>query len=165
MKKLIPRLKFFFAMLILWFLLNFNVELTTILFGIVISFFVTLFAYEILHDNQGFRYKGIRLTLIFYYLFVLFIEIFKSAFIYIKNLIAGGHIPMIFKLQLNELDSVQVAIVANSITLTPGTITVDIVDKTIYVLVLAKPGTTQAELEEPIRSKFERLLKGTGHSS
>ncbi len=162
MKTIIPRLKFFFVMLILWFLLNFNLEITTIIFGIIISFFVTLFAYEILHDNKGFRYKGIRLSLIFYYLFVLFVEIFKSAFIYIKNLISRDHIPMIFKLQLNDLDSVQVAIIANSITLTPGTITVDIVDKTIYVLVLAKPGTTQAELEEPIRSKFEKLLKGTG---
>lgn len=165
MHKIIPRLKFFFVMLILWFLLNFNLEPTTILFGIIISFFVTLFAYEILYDHKGFRYKGIRLSLIFYYLFVLFVEIFKSAFIYIRNLISKDYVPMIFKLQLNDLDPVQVAIVANSITLTPGTITVDIVDKTIYVLVLAKPGTSQEELEAPIRSKFERLLKGTGQSS
>ncbi|MCR3906353.1 MAG: Na+/H+ antiporter subunit E [Tenericutes bacterium] len=159
MKNIIPRIKFFIVMLVFWFILNFNFELTTILFGIIISFFVSIFAYEILHDEHGFRYKGIKIHRLLFYFVVLFIEIFKASFVYIVNLISKQYEPVIFKIVLDLEDPVQVAIVANSITLTPGTITVDIVDHTIFVMVLAKPGATRAELEKPIREKFEKLLK------
>lgn len=158
MKQFIPRIKFFIVMLLFWFLLNFNFELTTILFGVVISLIVSLFAYEVLHDDKGFRFKGIKLYRLVFYLFILFIEIFKSAFFYIINLFKRTYEPVVFKITLDKLDPVKVAIVANSITLTPGTITVDIVNHTIYVMVLANPATPHEELARPIRERFEKLL-------
>lgn len=158
MKNTIPRIKFFIVMLIFWFLLNFNFELTTIIFGISISFFVSLFAYEILHDEHGFKYKGIKIHRLIFYMFLLFIEIFKSGITFTINLFKREYVPTIFKIELDLDDPVKVAIVANSITLTPGTITIDIVENTIIVMVLAKPNTPHAELEKPIREKFEKLL-------
>ena len=158
MKNTIPRIKFFIVMLIFWFLLNFNFELTTIIFGISISFFVSLFAYEILHDEHGFKYKGIKIHRLVFYMFLLFIEIFKSGITFTINLLKREYVPTIFKIELDLDDPVKVAIVANSITLTPGTITIDIVDNTIIVMVLAKPNTPHDELEKPIREKFEKLL-------
>jgi multicomponent Na+:H+ antiporter subunit E len=65
---------------------------------------------------------------------------------------------MIFRINLEHLDSVKVAIVANSITLTPGTISVEMINNWIYVMVLADPQSTYEELERPIRESFERLL-------
>jgi len=165
MKNIIPRIKFFIVMLALWFLLNFDFKLTTILFGIIISFFVSLFAYEVLHDDKGFRFKGIKVHRLIIYLFVLFIEIFKASILYTMNLFKKTYVPVVFKITLDKLDPVKVAIVANSITLTPGTITVDIVNQTIYVMVLADPKTPHEELEKPIRSKFEKLLLQEDQSS
>jgi multicomponent Na+:H+ antiporter subunit E len=158
MNNIIPKLKFFIVMLTLWFLLNFNFELTTIIFGITISFFVSIFTYDILHDEHGFRFKGIKFHKLIIYLFVLFFEIFKASFVYIVNLFKSEFVPVIFKIDLEFDDPVKVAIVANSITLTPGTITVDIHENRIYVMVLAKPSTPVSELEKPIRIKFEKLL-------
>ena len=63
-----------------------------------------------------------------------------------------------FKISLAHLDPVRVAIVANSITLTPGTISIEMVDQSIYVMVLAKPGISIESLEKPIREHFEKLL-------
>ncbi|MBE0700347.1 MAG: Na+/H+ antiporter subunit E [Acholeplasmataceae bacterium] len=151
--------KLFFFILTFWFLLNFNFKLETILFGILIAFIVTLASHQVLYDENGFRYKGVYLSRMIFYVFILFTEIFKSAFLYIANLISKKYEPVVFKIELNLLDPVQVGIVANSITLTPGTITVDIIDHTILVMMLAKPGTSQEELERPIRMKFEKLLK------
>ncbi len=158
----ISRIKFFLVMLALWFLLNFDLDWTTIVFGVIISFFVSVLAYEVLFTQKGFRYKGLGLFSIIGYIALLFVEIFKSAFSFVRNLITRDHVPTVFKLVLDLYDPVQVAIVANSITLTPGTISVDVVNRTIYVMVLAKPGTPQSELEAPIRDKFEKLLKKMG---
>jgi multicomponent Na+:H+ antiporter subunit E len=162
MRNYLSRLKLFLILLALWFLLNFNLEIPTIIFGIVISFFVSLLGYNTLYTKTGLRYKGLRITSIIHYVLLLFVEIFKSSFLFVINLLSGGYKPKVFKIELDLYDPVQVAIVANSITLTPGTISIDVVGHTIYVMVLAKPEATQEELEAPIRSKFEKLLKAMG---
>jgi multicomponent Na+:H+ antiporter subunit E len=74
------------------------------------------------------------------------------------NVFKKEFVPVVFKISLDHLDPVRVAIVANSITLTPGTISIEIVNQSIYVMVLAKPNTPLAVLEKPIREKFEKLL-------
>jgi multicomponent Na+:H+ antiporter subunit E len=156
------RYRFFFILLAFWFLLNLNFKIETIFFGIFISIIVTIAAYPVLYDEHGFRYRGVHLHKMIIYIFFLFIEIFKAAFIYIANLMSKKYEPVVFKIELEIEDPIAVGIVANSITLTPGTITVDIVDHTIYVLTLAKPGTDHEELARPIRDKFEKYLKEKG---
>lgn len=153
------RYKLFFFMLFFWLLLNFNLQFDTIIFGIVFSGVVTILAFPVLYNEQGFRYRGIYLHKMIIYVFVLFFEIFKSAIIYTINLISRKYEPLLFRIDLDVTDPIQVGIVANSITLTPGTISVDIVGHSIYVLTLAKPGTPQEELERPIRESFERYFK------
>ncbi len=159
MKYTISRIKFFVVMLIFWFLLNFNFELTTIIFGISGSFLVSLFAFEILYDENGFIFRGIKMHRLILYMPFLFIEIFKASFLFIINLFKSEYVATVFKIVLGFDDPIKVAIVANSITLTPGTITIEILDNTIIVMVLAKPNTPREELEKPIREKFEKLLK------
>jgi multicomponent Na+:H+ antiporter subunit E len=156
------RYRFFFILLAFWFLLNLNFKIETIFFGIFISITVTIAAYPVLFDEHGFRYKGVYLHKMIVYIFFLFIEIFKSAFVYSINLMSKRYEPVVFKVELEIDDPIAVGIVANSITLTPGTITVDIVDHTIYVLTLAKPGTDHAVLAKPIKEKFENYLKEKG---
>lgn len=162
MNYLKKRYKLFLFMLFFWLLLNFNLKIDTIIFGVVFSFVVTHLAFPVLYNEDGFRYHGIKLHKMVIYFFVLFLEIFKSAFTYIINIFSKKYKPVMFKIDLDVTDPIQVGIVANSITLTPGTISVDIVDHSIYVLTLAKPGTPQEELEKPIRDKFERFFMEKG---
>ncbi len=159
MNYLKKRYKLFLFMLAFWLLLNFNLQLYTILFGIIISGVVTVLAFPVLFNEHGFRYRGIYLHRMILYFFVLFFEIFKSAYTYTINLISRKYEPVLFKIDLDVTDPIQVGIVANSITLTPGTISVEIENHSIYVLTLAKPGTTQEELEKPIRDTFEKFFK------
>ncbi len=156
------RLTFFLIILVFWFLLNLNFKIETILFGIFVSLIVSFASNNVLYDEHGFRYHGIRLLKLPYYLLALFFEIFKSSFVYIGNLLSKQYEPVIITIELDLPDPVQVGIVANSITLTPGTITVEIDGSKIYVLTLAKPNTDLKTLEKPIRDKFERLLKTEG---
>ena len=160
MKQFIPRIKFFIVMLLFWFLLNFNFQVETIIFGFVFSSLVAIAAFNVLYDENGFLYHSIKLHRLLVYIVVLFFEIFKASLVYVLNLLKSTHKPVVFDLVLDVDDPVQVGIIANSITLTPGTISIDINKNTIKVMMLAKPGTPQEELEAPIRNTFESLLKG-----
>lgn len=48
---------------------------------------------------------------------------------------------------------------ANSITLTPGTLSIDVDDKDIYIHTVDVKGSTQEENKKNISSLFERILK------
>jgi multicomponent Na+:H+ antiporter subunit E len=159
MKHFKQHLIFFLIILVFWFLLNLNFKIETILFGLFVSLIVSIASNNVLYDEHGFRYHGIRLLRLPYYLLALFFEIFKSSFVYIGNLLSQQYEPVILTIELDLVDPIQVGIVANSITLTPGTITVEIDGPKIYVLTLAKANTDLKTLEKPIRDKFERLLK------
>lgn len=51
-------------------------------------------------------------------------------------------------------------ILANSITLTPGTLSIDIEDDAIYVHVMNVKGENKAEIQKEISGDFEKILRG-----
>lgn len=154
------RYKLFLVLLLFWFLLQLNVEIETILLGIVVSFFVTAMSYNVLYDEHGYRYHGIKFRSMLRYVLLLFVEIYKAGFTYIAHLMFQHYEPVVFTVVLKLKDPVMLGIIANSITLTPGTISieVDTDHHMITVMTIAKKGTPLAELERPIHEKFEELL-------
>ncbi|MGS0973761.1 MAG: Na+/H+ antiporter subunit E [Candidatus Izemoplasmataceae bacterium] len=161
---LLMRYKLFLFLLVFWFLLQWNVRLETIIAGIIISVAVTLATFNVLYDRYGYMYHSVKVRTIFVYIGFLFIQIYKASFLFVYNLLTHRYEPIVFEIELDVDDPVLVGIISNSITLTPGTITIetDMKRHTIKVLTLAKPGTTQEELERPIRERFEKLLKQKG---
>lgn len=154
------RYKLFFVLLLFWFLVQYNVRIETIIIGIFVSFFVTEMSYDVLYDEHGYRYHGIRFKTILKYVVSLFVEIYKAGFTYIVHLVSGKYEPVVFTVVLNLKDDVMLGIIANSITLTPGTISIKVDTKhhMITVMTIAKKGTPLEELERPIHEKFEELL-------
>ena len=158
------RYKLFLFLLIFWFLLALNFRIETILAGIFICGIVTIGTYQVLYDDEGYLYQPIRLRTILVYVLFLFVEIYKASFLYVYNLIAHKYEPVVFDIVLDVEDPVLVGIISNSITLTPGTITIDTdtEDHIIEVMTLAEPDANADDLERPIRENFERLLKQKG---
>jgi len=158
MKRLFAYLQFMIIVLTIWTILHGYINLQMMIVGILVSITVTYFSYDVLLDKKGKHFQSIPLFKLVIYFFILFIEIFKSAYTFSMNVFKKEFVPVVFKISLDQLDPVRVAIVANSITLTPGTISIEMVNQSIYVMVLAKPNTPLAVLEKPIREKFEKLL-------
>ncbi len=159
------RYKLFLVLLVFWFLLALNFRIETIIAGIFICGLITTVAsYNVLYTKEGYLYHSIKIRTIVVYVFFLLYEIYKAAFMYIYNLLAHHYEPVVFDIDLDVDDPVLVGIISNSITLTPGTITIDSDSEkfTVTVLTLAKEGATPEELAKPIREKFERLLKQKG---
>jgi multicomponent Na+:H+ antiporter subunit E len=146
-------------MFVLWMLFHLTFDLKTMIAGFVASLGMTIFTSSVVYDDRGFKFQGISLWTYIRYFFVLMVEIFKSAWSYLWTVFSKNHQVKVIELKLGFTDPIKVAFVANSITLTPGTVSVDVNDQTITVMALVKKGTTQAEIEAPIRKRFEALLK------
>jgi multicomponent Na+:H+ antiporter subunit E len=156
---LVSKIKLWIVLFMLWFFINAVFTFTHIITGFVVSFLVMIVSYDVLHDSKGKHFKSIGFIRLLGYLGMLFIEIFKSAYVFSMNVFKRNFVPVVFKISLEHLSPLSLAIVANSITLTPGTISIEMVNQVIYVMVLADPNTPKSELERPIREKFEKLLQ------
>ena len=113
-------------MFLLWMILNGRITLELVLFGIGISVLVSLFAYRVI----GYSVKSDLLILrnlpvFFLYLVVLIWEILKAAWIVMRMVYqADEPDPVIVEFHSGFHTNLQNVLLANSITLTPGTITV-----------------------------------------
>ena len=155
----LKRWPYFLTMLGLWFIFHLQFDLKILISGLVASLAMTLFTSSVVYDQSGFKFKNISLWLLIRYFFVLIIEIFKSSWGYILTIFNQRYEVVVFDLVLSFRDPIKVAMVANSITLTPGTVSVDVNQETITVMAFVDKGTTQAQIEAPIRERFEALLK------
>ncbi len=66
--------------------------------------------------------------------FFLLIEIYKAGFATVKMTITGKVNPGIIDIKTDLEDDYSISILANSITLTPGTVTIDKTDNNLKVL-------------------------------
>jgi multicomponent Na+:H+ antiporter subunit E len=68
--------------------------------------------------------------------------------------------PGIVKVKTNITDEVGKLTLANSITLTPGTLSIDVEDDSIYVHSIDVKGSTEDEKSKNISGTFEKILGG-----
>jgi len=147
----------FILLFLLWLILNGRITLEILIFGFGISALIYLFMckfmrFSIKKDLRLMRNVGYGIA----YFFVLLKEIFISNF-KVMAIILFKRIPItpaITEVRVDLEDKVSKVILANSITLTPGTITVKIEGNVFTVHCLS------AELIEGIEdSQFVKILK------
>jgi multicomponent Na+:H+ antiporter subunit E len=153
--------------MVFWFLLSLNFRIETIITGVIVCIVITLLSHHVLYDEKGYIYHGIKLRVALWYVLRLVVEIYKAGFTYIAHLLFAHYEPVVFTVRLDVDDPVLLGIIANSITLTPGTISIEVDTKhyMITVMTIAKRGTSIQELEKPIHDKFEALLQQKGGSN
>lgn len=158
------RYKLFIALLAFWFLLQLNFRVETVIIGVLTSLLITHFGYNIVFEHYTTYYQKIQIRVVLRYLAILFIEIYKSGFLYVVNLWSKEYEPVVFNLDIDYEDPILTSIIANSITLTPGTISVEVDshNQNITVLMLAKKGDSIPELKKSLQDKFNTMLNQSG---
>lgn len=151
-------LKFFTTLLIFWMLLTFSFSWLNIIAGIIVCFLVTKISYGILYTNEGFIFKTIRVNILIKYFFKLMFEIYKSSISYIIRIIKRDCEPCIVEVELSVTDPLIITIISNSITLTPGTMTIDVNDNKLTVLSLNNYTDCAKSIEREIKNKFEKIF-------
>jgi len=162
MKNVIRSYKLFLILTVFWFLLTLNFSPLNLIMGTIISIVVTRASYGILYDNKGFIFKPLVILTLIKYFFNLLIEIYKSSFTYIVRIIKKDCDPFIVEIELDVTDPLIITIIANSITLTPGTITVDTDKNKLTVLTLKNCEDCAIMVEKEIKEKFQKFFVAKG---
>ncbi|SKC65003.1 Na+/H+ antiporter subunit E [Maledivibacter halophilus] len=158
MVNIMTNYKLFITLFIFWILLTFDFSYLNIVAGIIACFVVTKLSYKILYTDKGFVFKTIKISILIKYFFKLIFEIYKSSFSYIMRIIKKDCEPRIVEIQLDITDPLAITIISNSITLTPGTLTMDVNDNRLTVLSLQPCNIDDKAIEAEIKNKFEKFF-------
>jgi len=152
LKKIIPLWIFLF---IFWIFLTLNFYFLNYVVGAIITFIVSIISYPII---EKLNIKNLYLLKIFKYLFILLFNIYKSSIIYIKNILSNDSRLVVVEVHLTIKNPLLISIVANSITLTPGTTTIDYYDNKLIVLALISNKDKEDKVINGIINNFEKNL-------
>jgi multicomponent Na+:H+ antiporter subunit E len=143
-----------------WLIFTFSLKADHLIVGAALSLVITLFFRKYFVDHVGKFLQPKRYAWGLIYLIIFVWECVKANFDVAYRVIHPDlpiH-PGIVKVRLNLQNDMARAILANSITMTPGTITVDIQDDYIYIHWINIRGQRPEEYSHRICGKFEKYI-------
>ena len=141
----------------IWIIMSEIINVPTIIKGVTIGIGCVYIAYKFL---PSYKINKIRLFRLSLYPFFLIGQIYYSAFRVIKLIFSGANVDIVdikTKLSNNFLQT----ILANSITIVPGSISLDIKNNTLTVLRLIEKTNVSADPEiagKMLKGKLEKML-------
>lgn len=146
-------------LIILWCILSEDFSLVSIVIGVLFSSLTILIVHTLFSDNDDVKNYRIPPRILIQYMFVLFYHILRSGIHVAKSVIVGDFNPKVVHITTSIHNHWFQCLIANSITLTPGTVTVDKTDHELQVL-WSYPTTDDPDaMAEAILGPFERILK------
>jgi multicomponent Na+:H+ antiporter subunit E len=156
-------LALFILTFLFWLLLTFDLSVTNIIVGASAALITSLIFARYFYTRL---YKFLQPQRYFWfliYLVILIWECIKANFDVAYRVLhpAMPIKPGIVKVKLDLQSGFARAMLANSITMTPGTITVDIIDDYIYVHWIYVSSEDPEEYSRKITGRFEKYIKKT----
>lgn len=144
-----------------WLLFTFSFDPFSLLLGVVFSATIAFFTYDIFigEDEQISQGRFPKFHYFFIYVLVILFEILLGSFLVVYYVVTMKINPKIVKIKTNLKSKFAQGLLANSITLTPGTVTVDLQDSELFVHWLAIKTIDQKKSGEMIMGNFERQLQ------
>lgn len=151
----------FIFVFIFWLLISYSLSLENIITGAVASLVTTLAFGRYFTGNMRKFIQPARYFWFIVYLFVFTWEVLKANFDVAYRVIhpALPIKPGIVKVKMGIRSNVARTMLANSITMTPGTISVDIVDDFIYVHWIYVSSEDPEIYSEKVAGRFEKYIK------
>ncbi len=148
-----------FIMVLVWCILNSRFDLEMILTGFILSVFVIVLQRYVFDMSHEQRYSLAMTPLTFIKFFgVLFYSIIASSILSLKYIFKGVHTAGFVRTKVKHKNGFHQMFVANSITLTPGTVTVDVENEEILILWIDKDTDDPEEARAKIHKKFDDIL-------
>lgn len=142
-----------------WCTLNEDFSVVSFLIGFVAAIITILLVRLLFSGNDDIKNYRVRPYLLLWYFVILFYHIIKSGIFTIQGILSHNTNPTVVELHTTVHNHWFQCLIANSITLTPGTITIDKTDHRLRILWLYPTTDDKEEQAEIIFGPFERLLK------
>lgn len=160
MKRAIYYLKITTISLAIWIILNESISFNIIVLGIFFTFLSEFIVRKMLGLNYFDIINSIKLKIVLKYFFYLIVQIYTSGFSAISKIISGKTNVGIVEISTDLKEDMHITLLANSITLTPGTVTLDKVGNKLKVLCLDVVTFESEEAGKLIKKDFEKILSG-----
>lgn len=158
MKNKYFKLIFFFILLLFWLIFSLDFSLINMIIGSIVSFFVVISSKGVIYNEKGFIYNIPKLSTLLIHIFKVLIYMYISGFKLLYTIIKGRAEPIIFSFDLDSKNQLIATIVANSITLTPGTVTLDQQKNRLLILAIKNNDNFGKDISDEIKKNFERPL-------
>jgi len=156
------RLIYFVVSFVVWLLLTWTLEIQVVIAGLAASIVVALLFHEILPKEHHIFVSPMRIFWLLVYIPVFFYYVIMANFDVVYRALHPKmpiH-PGIVKIKTELKTDSGITALANSITLTPGTLTVDLTDDGfLYIHWINVKSTETEEATKHIAQKFEWFLK------
>ncbi|MEN8203926.1 MAG: Na+/H+ antiporter subunit E [Bacteroidota bacterium] len=151
----------FFMLLAVWLILNQSASAEYLISGALIALAISLMLCKecVVLNELALTPKALWYTLV--YLFVFLGELFKANIDMARRVLSPSLPikPGIIKAETTLKSKMARLILANSITLTPGTFTIDIIGDTLYIHVVNLDTEDTQKFGEQLVGKFEKYLE------
>lgn len=147
-------------LIIVWIAFTGTIEGQEFIAGVVVTILIALFTSHLFTCCTLKLFSPIRLFHIIHYLFVFVIALLKSNLDVARRVLSPSLPinPGIVKFKTKLSTDYSRMVLANCITLTPGTLSIDIIDDTLYVHWIDVTTTDPEEAFTEIAEKFETIL-------
>ncbi len=161
MKKLLKSWRFIIISVVFWFILSETISFTTLAEGFAAAI-ITYFAIILLFGEMSISRISYRIPIFSFIKLLLFLifNIYKSSYKVLKIVLAETPVIKTVSLNTHCQNEWHRCLIGNCITLTPGTITIDL-DKTDYLVLCMNPDSKNPDtLSRIILGDFEKALEG-----
>jgi len=150
----------FLFLFVIWLAFTSSLAPQEVIAGLITSFIIALFTNRFFDCCSIAILSPVRLFWVVIYLFVFIIELVKANLDVARRIISPALPinPGIIKFQTKLKSDFARMVLCNSITLTPGTLTVDLIDDTLYIHWIDTKTLDPVEAHKEIAEKFENIL-------
>lgn len=144
------------VLFLFWLLLVGKVNLYSVISGILVSMIAVWFSGFIFSRIDSVKVKYINIFVFGRFLLNVMTEIFIAAYYHILRVIIGDEESVIFDIRLDTFDEMAIILISNAITLTPGTMTVQVSGNTLTIAAFIKDEEDIEYISERILRKFQK---------
>jgi len=145
---------------VVWLAFTSTLAIEEVITGIVVSLIVALFSYKFFTTTGLGIFSLKKIMYMIQYFFVFIVALVKANF-HVAKIVLSPKLPInpgIVEFESKLKSDFAKMILANSITLTPGTFTVDIVENRFYIHWLEVSATDEETVYKEIAESFEKIL-------
>ena len=150
MKRLLKQFQLYILLMFFWMILNGNTDFKVLVYGTVFSVLIIKMTYHVMFELDDDILKLPPAWRFIWFGLIVVVSIIKASMLHVLRIMKNENSYTTFEVELTTKNIVIITLIANAITLTPGTITINVSDQTLSVVGFSKHPDDVEEMKAEI---------------